>query len=122
MTLSTQATLCLLYTSVEWASENGIVDGVGEGAFAPDRAVTREQMAKMLLAYFNYLKKGPEGSWAIQLKYTDLAQISQWAMEGVMFCTMKELITGYADGTFRPQNTATRAEVATILSRVDEAQ
>ena len=101
---------------VEWAAENGIASGTGIN-FEPNAAISREQIATMLTNYCTYKGTGPVGLWAIQLNYTDLEKISDWANEGVMFATLKKYVSGYPDGSFGPQNYATRAEVATIMDR-----
>lgn len=104
---------------VDWAVKNGIVEGNGDGTFAPDEPVSREQMAKIFLGYYNYKGEGPVGQWAIRLDYADLDQVSDWAVEGIMFCTMKGLMQGKENNLFDPQGTATRAETATVLMRAE---
>ena len=101
---------------VAWAAENNIARGTGDN-FEPNAPVTREQMAVMLMNYSTHMGEGPQGAWAIQLQYKDLDKISSWAGEGVMFTALKKYMSGYPDGTFGPQNQATRAEVAAILER-----
>ncbi len=103
---------------IAWAAESGIVDGVGDNMFAPNDAVTREQAAKIITGYYTYKGQGPTGAWAIQLEYTDLGQISDWAVEGVMYCTMKQVMTGNDVGAFEPQSPITRAEFAAVMSRI----
>ncbi len=97
---------------VQWAFENKIISGMGEGKFAPDQQITRAQMAVILTNYCKW--KGLEVN-TDQLTYTDLADIPDWAGEGVGFCTAKGWLTGYPEGSFLPQKTATRAEAATVL-------
>lgn len=101
---------------VQWAYENNIISGVGGGRFAPDQAITREQMASILTGYCKW--KGETVSTSeVQLGYPDTDRISGWALEGVRLCTANEWLTGYPDGSFQPQRTASRAEVAAILQR-----
>lgn len=106
---------------ISWAAENGIVEGFEDGTFRPDENVTREQLAKVFLGYYTAKGEGPVGTWAIRLDYTDLESISDWAAEGVMFCTMKGLMTGRDDNTFDPLAGATRAEFAAILMRMADS-
>ncbi len=101
---------------VEWAAKNGIAAGTGMN-FEPNAPISREQIATMLTNYSTFKGTGPVGTWAIQLKYTDLEKLSDWANEGVMFATMKKYVSGYPDGSFGPQNNATRAEVSTMMDR-----
>lgn len=106
------------YTNaVDWAFKNKIVNGIGNNLFAPDLSITREEMATMFYRYMNWRGDGPTGAWAIQLKYTDTWSISDWAVEGVMFCTVSKIMQGNDDGSFGPRNTATRAEIAAVVDR-----
>jgi hypothetical protein len=98
---------------VQWAYENKIISGVGGGVFAPDQLITRAQMASILTNYSKWKGAAPES--AVQPTYTDLANVPDWAAKGVSFCTAKGWLTGYPDGSFQPQKTATRAEAATML-------
>ena len=109
-----------------WASDKGIVSGMGEGKFAPDAEITREQMAVMMTNYMKYKGQGPVGSWAIQLTYSDLDQISPWAAEGVMFMTMKSIMNGTGkdangNSVFSSLSTSNRAQAATMLKRLSES-
>ena len=103
--------------AVIWAFENGIVNGVSETNFAPDRNITREQIAAMLFRFAKFKDKGPVGAWTVRVPYTDLESVSDYAAEAVMFCYMKGLITGYPDESFAPAKEATRAETAAIIER-----
>lgn len=110
---------------IAWASDKSIVNGVGEDKFAPNAPVTREQMAVMMTNYMKDKGQGPEGLWAIQLKYGDLEDSSSWASEGLMFMTMKGLMKGMgndADGSplFAPKLTSNRAQTAQLMMNFQE--
>ena len=107
--------------AVAWAIENGIVSGFSETEFRPDENITREQMTRILLGYYTYKGEGPEVAWAIHLDYTDLDQISDWAMDSVMFCTMKGIVEGNDDGSFNPQGNTTRAQAAVVMGKINDA-
>ena len=102
---------------VQWAYENKIVSGVGDGRFAPDQAITREEMASILTHYNKWKNKDAAAS-ETALTYSDTGKIAGWAAEGVKLCAEKAWLTGYPDGSFQPQKTATRAEVANVLYKV----
>ena len=102
---------------VQWAYENKIVSGVGDGKFAPDQAITREEMASILTHYNKWKNKDAAAS-ETALSYSDTGKIAGWAAEGVKLCAEKAWLTGYPDGSFQPQKTATRAEVANVLYKV----
>ncbi len=91
--------------AIDWASENKIVQGMGDGLFAPEAAVTREQAC---VIFHNHSKESADG----KITFSDADSISSWAKRGVAFCAKKKIVNGYPDGSFRPRATATRAEMA----------
>lgn len=109
-------------TAVAWASENGIVNGVGKGRFNPDGNVTREQIATILCRYAG--TKGIETSASADLTaYPDYANVSDYALNALGWANEAGLINGIKSGStvyLRPQANATRAQVATILIRYVE--
>ena len=102
--------------AVIWASQNGIVNGVGKDRFAPDRDITREQMAAMLLRYSDY-KEYDTTQRNDLAGYTDAESISGWALEALQWANEEGLITGRKEDLLVPQGDTTRAETATILMR-----
>ncbi|MDR2089844.1 MAG: S-layer homology domain-containing protein [Clostridiales Family XIII bacterium] len=106
---------------VAWAAEAGIARGVGENAFEPDRAITREELATLLFRCAEFDGAAPRGNWAVRLPFADIADISDWATEPVMWAYMKDLVKGKPDKVFDPQGTATRAETAALLHRFASA-
>lgn len=106
-------------SAVQWASEKNIVAGIGNGEFAPDKSVKREELALIL---FNYAKeKGydTKGGKSIQA-FADVNQVSHWAEEAMSWAYGHGLITGMEDNTLRPESYATRGQVATILKNFIE--
>lgn len=103
---------------VAWATENGMINGFGDGTFRPNDAITREQAAKIIKNYFDYKGDGPVGAWAIRMSYSDLDKVSDWAIEGVMFCSMKEIVHGRDNGCFDPQANITCGEFAIMLGNI----
>lgn len=87
----------------QWAMANGISDGTNM-----DSALTREQLVVML---WNYAGKPAAGSLS---GYTDVASVSDWAVQAMAWCVEQGIISGM-DGGLNPQGTATRAQVATML-------
>jgi hypothetical protein len=102
--------------AVSWAAANGIVDGYGDGRFGPDDPITREQMAVILYRYCAF--KGYETSEPADIsRYDDAESVSSWAREAMCWANGAGLITGMTETTLAPKETATRAQVATILMR-----
>ncbi|MGI6028807.1 MAG: S-layer homology domain-containing protein [Candidatus Heteroscillospira sp.] len=105
--------------AVIWASENGIVDGYGNGKFGPTDNITREQMAAMLYRYAAYKTYDVTNAGDLQ-GFIDMEDISAWALNAVKWANAEELINGRTATTIVPGGNATRAEAATILMRFCE--
>jgi hypothetical protein len=93
------------------------VSGVGDNLFAPEDSVTREQTAAILLNYAGFAGVTPQGAWAVRLDFADADAISDWAVQGAMYCYMKGIIGGKPGNLFDPQGQATRAEISAMLRR-----
>lgn len=106
--------------AVAWASKNDIVNGVGNGKFAPDVKVTREQLALILYRYSMKNGIGIGGKGKLPA-FIDFSRISKWAEKAYSWAVANELIGGI-DGLLAPQGNATRAQVATILMRFIETK
>ena len=101
-------------TAVNWAASVGVVSGTGDGNFSPNAAITREQLAAMLMNYAAY--KGEDVSARADLSaYSD--QPSAWAEETMSWAVAEGLLTGVTADELQPQGNATRAQVAAILQR-----
>jgi hypothetical protein len=103
--------------AVAWSAENGIVNGIGENQFAPNDNMTREHMAVILYRFAQYLGIAPVGNLAIHLDFADTGDVSDWAVEAMMYCVMNGIILGKSDNLLDPQGWATRAEMAVMLYR-----
>ena len=104
---------------VNWAAQNGIVEGVTATTFAPDTNINREQMAVIMA---NYAKKlGYDLPKTLQaVTFADNAQISSWAKNAVRTMQQAGILAGKNGNKFDPKGTATRAEIATVLRRFVE--
>ena len=105
--------------AVIWAYNAGVVAGVSPTRFAPNEALTREQMVTMLYGYAGREQalSGPDGALA---GYQDQARVSTWAREAMAWAVGTGVIAGTSATTLAPQKTGTRAEVATVLMRFCE--
>jgi len=102
-------------SGVEWAASVGIISGYGDNTFGPGDNISREQMAAMLANYIRF--KGYSLPSMQATAFSDEENLSSWARESVRVVQGLGIISGYPDGSFVPQATATRAEVATIFAR-----
>ena len=108
--------------AVRWASSSGIAEGYGEGIFAPNDAVTREQMVTILWRYAMY--KSFDVSVGVEtniLSYGDAFDIAHYAIPAMQWACGSGLMRGIADENggmiLDPQGTTTRAQTATMLMR-----
>ena len=105
--------------AIDWAAANEIVKGVSETTFAPDQAITREQLAAILYRYAQF--KGYNVSKMNKLdSYADAAQVSPYAVSAMQWANAENLITGKSATILDPKGNATRAEVSSILMRFCE--
>lgn len=101
--------------AIDWAAENGIVNGTSDTTFAPDQAVTRQQLAAILYRYSQY--KGYDVTAQGDLTtFGDWEQVSDYAVEAMEWAVGSSLIQGIDDNLV-PGGSATRAQLATIFSR-----
>lgn len=104
------------HDAVTWAWESGITGGVSSTHFGAGNAVTREQLATFLYRYAQ--DQGYDTSARADLSgYSDAGLVSSYATEALSWANATGLITGTTATTLSPQGSATRAQVATILSR-----
>ena len=92
---------------MNWAKNKGISDGS-----APNRNITREQLAAMLYRYVGE----PDGAADLSA-YTDAGSVSAYAEKAVQWCVKNGILTGKTSSTLAPKATATRAECAAMLQR-----
>lgn len=102
--------------AIAWASENGIVTGFDASTFAPDQAITREQLAAILFRFAAY-----RGMDAVTLRenlssFQDQAAISAYAVSALNWAVGEGLMQGTGD-KLEPTGNATRAQVAAMLRR-----
>ena len=102
--------------AVAWCTEQGLVGGYGNNLFGPDDAITREQLAVFLFNFANY-KKFDTSARADLSGYKDADKISAWALEAVRWANAEGILNGNSDNTLTPQGHATRAQVASMISR-----
>ena len=105
--------------AVLWAYQTGVVAGTSSTTFEPDRPVTREQIAVILMEYVTRVLK-LERTWtpADLSTFPDAGSVSDWAKDAMADAVGLGLISGASNGgqtLLEPQGSATREQVATIL-------
>lgn len=119
------------YDGVTWAAANGIVAGMGDGIFAPNDKLTREQFAAILYRFEVWRDRewgdGKGNGYQTDLNlrtslsaFPDKARVSAWAEDALSWAVANQLISGSKEGDIvylNPQSDATRAQAACILDR-----
>lgn len=100
-------------TAVNTLASLGIVNGIGNGQFAPDQFITRAQFTVIAMRFTN----GMTGTTNGENIFSDV-NTSDWFYDQVVGSIQYGWITGYSDGTFQPNKTISRAEVTTIVNRM----
>jgi len=91
-----------------------VVKGYGDGSYHPDQYLSRAELVS-LIARLKNLSLPPVKE---QLIFSDYQDIPWWALEAVIAAHERGLISGYADGSFRPAQMVTRSEMAVIIARI----
>ncbi len=108
--------------AIRWAASEGIVGGYGNGLFGTNDPITREQFAVMLYRFAQ--EQGYDvsiGENTNILSYTDVADLSEYAISAMQWAVGAGIINGTGDGsTLSPQGQATRAQAAVMLMRFCE--
>lgn len=94
--------------AIHQVSTSGIMKGYADGSFKPNQTITRAEMATILS---RLVKNAQENA----VTFSDIA--GHWAQAAVEMTARAGIITGYEDGTFRPNQSLTRAEAVTIINR-----
>ena len=101
--------------AIAWAAENGIAKGITDTRFAPNTAVTREQLVTFLFRYAQFSHEDVKGVCDLT-EFADHKAVSDFACEPMAWAVDTGILTGM-DGLLNPKGDATRAQIATMLLR-----
>ena len=97
--------------AVRWAASEQIVNGFEDETFRAEEKITREQLAVML---FRVARAENVDTAA---DFTDISDVSDWAVDAVNWAVSEGIISGFEDGTLRPAGEVTVAEVIAAAVR-----
>ena len=105
---------------VQWAARYGITAGTGDGKFSPDAFINRAPMAAFFVRYFEAFQVDYATDANVTTAPADLERTPAYAQDAVLKLWKQGLLNG--DGTrFAPEGNATRAQMAALCMRADEA-
>ena len=96
---------------IEYLAHYEIINGYPDGTYQPERNLTRAEFAALVRRFAQLNRKKTENV------FPDVDE-KLWAYEDILAIYEAGLIDGYEDGSFRPENEITRAEVMTIINRI----
>lgn len=102
-------------TDIEIAAQHGLMNGKGNQSFAPDEFMTREEMATLLS---RLLKISPSNTNKSN-PFKDIKS-TRWSYPFIASMVEKRIFEGFEDGTFRPTDKITRAQMAALLERIKD--
>lgn len=103
--------------AVRWAAQHGITNGVSQTKFAPDSALTRQQMVTFLYRFADYMKYDRTATDDLA-NFTDAETISSYAVEAFQWAVAADLIRGTTETTLEPLATTTREQVILVVHRL----
>lgn len=104
---------------VEWASEKNLVNGMGNGKFAPTDVITREQMYKIAAECGSMFGFGETDTGGTVIEYEDSSLISNWAVDGIKYCIKNRILEpGNEQTKLEPQAPSTRGEAAEVIYKL----
>jgi hypothetical protein len=107
------------YKEVSSAVQEGLIEGRGDGTFAPDAYISRQEIAVMIgRVLVQRLGKTSAETDTYIRKFRDAAQVSEYARNFADLSIKYDLLQGMDDLIFAPKNLTTRAEAAVILTRL----
>ena len=106
--------------AVIWATQNAIVLGYENGRFGVDDNITREQLVAFMYRYAQFKNYNTsQGGMAIR-EFADYGSISDYAVSSLQWAVNAGFVKGKTDTTVAPKDTATHAELATLINRFSE--
>lgn len=105
---------------IEWAADNGIVSGTGDGRFDPDGNITREDMAVIAERYLEY-KNIPVGETKDISDFSDSGSIAGYAADSVGKIYSRGIMQGRGGMIFAPLDNSSRAEASAVIAKVMKA-
>lgn len=103
-------------TAIRWGYQKGIVKGISDTAFAPKQPLTREQLVSFFYRYAEHLGRNTDSKDTLK-GFRDAGTVSRYARPAMRWAVQNDIVEGVGRNTLAPRDTATRAQIASILMR-----
>ncbi len=99
------------FTAISELKKSGVIAGYPDGSFKPDKGVSRVEALKLIFAG---MKAEVPSSGSFELRFEDTS-VGEWYAPYLVYALGVNVVSGYPDGTFKPENTVNKAEFAKML-------
>lgn len=108
------------YDAVSWCSKNNIMTGLSPDRFAPNEPLSQQQLALILYEYARHTGANTRGRADLSA-FADGGTVAPWAVRGMEWAVIHEIMPVYSDNTLRPETHVTRGQTAMVLYAYDTA-
>ena len=104
-------------TAVQWIAEVGLMNGYPDGTFAPKKEISRQELVTVLYRYAQMCGMDTDATMDLN-KFVDADEIGNYAKAAVAWAAAAGVVNGFPGDIFAPNESANRAQVATIIARM----
>ena len=108
------------YDALAWASSCGVINGYADGSFRPRNGISRQALSAMLYRYIGTCGKEIPVQDDVLAAFSDKNAVDPILLDAMSAMCSAGIVRGYQDNTLRPVNGASRAQVATMLLRMED--
>lgn len=98
------------FKEIKFLADEGMVSGYPDGTFRPENSITRAEFAKLVLLYSQ-----PKGEKLPDVQTFPDVPKTHWAFPYIEACVRLGILSGYPDGTFKPEKSITKAEIVKLI-------
>lgn len=106
--------------AIQYMCRNNLMETYSDGAFRPATLLTRESMANLIYKFYAHFGLLSDGELVSSCPFTDIE--NSYAKTAIGYLYNKGILHGYDDNTFRPENSVSRGEIATIIFQISNLE
>lgn len=100
---------------INWATENGLIEGYGDGTFGPENYITHQQMYLLMYRYALFVENLRPNISGVSLNMSDRSSVADWASDGVKYAQANNFLVYTSGSRIDPTGNALRSELAQLL-------
>lgn len=106
--------------AIQYMYKNNLMEAYPDGTFRPETLLTRESMANLIYKYYEHFGLLSDSELVSVCPFTDIE--NSYAKTAIGYLYNKDILHGYEDNTFRPKNSVSRSEIATIIFQISNLE